>query len=143
MFFTSWAMFWNTRRVYFFSLIYKILRAYVGLFFSNISESAVFDWFFIPFQLYLFIKDLIFDILCWSILISWWFNAAVAAYWKHLLSSFFRFIVAFFFFIQAGGSIYDSLPPPPAPAFKIYFVTFIIQQLNWIKNKIISSHWCF
>ena len=26
---------------------------------------------------------------------------------------------------------------------KMYFMTFAIHQLNWLKNKIISSHWFF
>ena len=26
---------------------------------------------------------------------------------------------------------------------KIYFMTFVIHQLNWFKNKITSSQWCF
>ena len=31
----------------------------------------------------------------------------------------------------------------PPPSFKIYLVTFIIQQLNRVKNKITPSHWRF
>ena len=42
-------------------------------------------------------------------LIFWWFNAAVTAYWKHLLSLFLEFIVAFLFFNHLGESIHD--PP--------------------------------
>ena len=29
------------------------------------------------------------------------------------------------------------------PTLKIYLVTFIIQKLNWVQNKITPSHWCF
>ena len=41
---------------------YNTLRAIVGLFFSNFFQSSF------PFQLYLLIKVLVFDILCSSIL---------------------------------------------------------------------------
>ena len=40
--------------------MHKTLRAIVGLFFSNVFQSSIFGEFFIPSQLYLFIKGLIF-----------------------------------------------------------------------------------
>ena len=123
-------MFWNICRVYF-SLIYKILKAIVGLFFSNVFQSSIFDGYFIPFPLWLFIKGLIFDILCRFLLISSWFNTTVAAYWKHLSSSFFGFIVAFFFFIQSGESIYDSP--------HLTFILWHLQYNSWTESKINHS----
>ena len=42
-----------------FSLIYKILIAIVGLFFSKIAQSSIFDRYFIPFPIYLLINGLI------------------------------------------------------------------------------------
>ena len=48
---------------------YKILKAIVGLFFSSIFQSFFPDWYFILFQLYLFLKGLFFDILSIFVLI--------------------------------------------------------------------------
>ena len=44
-----------------------MLNTIVGLFFSNGFQRTIFDGYFIPSQLYLFIKGLIFDILCGSL----------------------------------------------------------------------------
>ena len=63
----------------------------------------------IPFKLCLFIKGLIFDVICGSFLISSWFNATVATYWKKLSSSFFWIYCCLFFFIQSEELIYE--PP--------------------------------
>ena len=49
-------------------LAYKILRATVKLFFSNSFQSFFSDGKFLSFQLYLFIKGLVFVILCRSFL---------------------------------------------------------------------------
>ena len=110
LFFTNWLMFSNVGRIYvFFLLACNIFTEIVRLFFSNFFHSFFPEEKFISFQLYLPIKDLIFDILFECILISLWFNASIAAYWKHLSSLFFGFIISFLFFIQTGESIYD--PP--------------------------------
>ena len=58
-------------------------------------------------QLYLFINGLVFETLSGFHLIFLEFNATVAAYRKHLSSTFFGFIVAFFFFFQSGESVYE------------------------------------
>ena len=91
LFFTTWIIFWNISRVYFFSLfIMQLLRGIVRLFFSNFFQSSFSDGKFIPSYLYFFIKGLIFVIL------SGFYS--VTAYWKHLLSFLLmRFIVAFCF----------------------------------------------
>ena len=70
MFFTIWVMFWNTSRIFFSFLAYKILRTIVALFFSNSFQLSFSDGKCIPSQLYLFIKSLIFVSLCGSFLIS-------------------------------------------------------------------------
>ena len=51
-------------------LAYKTLRAIATLFFSNFFQLFFSDGKFIPSQLYLFIKGLIFVILCGSLFIS-------------------------------------------------------------------------
>ena len=81
-------------------------RAIVGLFLSNIFQSSKLDRQFILSQLYLFINSLVFEILFVCDSISSKFDAMVAAYWKHLLSSIFGLIVTFFFFTQFGESIH-------------------------------------
>ena len=64
---------------------------------------------FLPSYLYLLIQGLIFVVFCRSCFISFWFNATVTAYWKHLLSfSLMGFIVACSLFIKSGESIYDT-----------------------------------
>ena len=60
--------------------MYKTLRAIVGLFLSNFFQSSIFDKYFIPFQLYLFINVLIFETLSGFHLISPSFNATAATY---------------------------------------------------------------
>ena len=92
---------------------------------------------FILFQLYLFIKGLIFDILYKFLPISSWFNATVAAYWKHLLSSLKGFIVACFFF-NPIMRIYNW-----STTFQIYFTTFAMQKINTIKDKITTINLMF
>ena len=66
-----------------------------------------------------------------------WFNATVAAYWKHLLSSLIGFMVAFLFLYPIERIyIWSAL-------FQIYFMTFALQQISIIKDKITTSRWCF
>ena len=48
-----------------------------------------------------------------------------------------RFIATFLFFIQSGELIYDP------PTIRIYFMAFIIQEMNIIKDKLTTSHFCF
>ena len=96
-------------------------------------QPFIFDGYFIYFIL--FTNILIFETLSGCDPISSWFNAIVASYWKHLSSSFFGFIVAFLCPFWRINIWTTSL--------KIYFVAFVMQQLNWIKNEIASSNWCF
>ena len=86
-------------------------------------------------QLYLFIKSLNFVILYGPFLISSWFSATVTAYWKHLLSFLSMGIYAFFYPIRR---VYLWLT-----TYWIYFMTYVIQQMNTIKDKITTFHWCF
>ena len=60
--------------------MYKTLRAIIGLFLSNFFSSSIFDKYFSPFQLYLFINVLIFETLSGFHLISQSFNSTVATY---------------------------------------------------------------
>ena len=73
------------------------LRAIDLLFDSNFFQSLGSIGKITYFQLYLSIKDLIFDIVCRSFTVYSWFNASVTAYWKHVPSLFFKFIVALLF----------------------------------------------
>ena len=66
LFFTIWVIFWNISKIYFSLLTYKRLRAIVTLFCSNLFQFSFSDREFIPFQLWLLIKSLIFVILCGS-----------------------------------------------------------------------------
>ena len=61
LFFTILIMFWNITRIFF--LAHKKLGAIVTLFFPDFLQSSFCDGKFIPFQLYLFIKGLLFVIL--------------------------------------------------------------------------------
>ena len=74
------------------------MRAIVGYFFSDVFQSPIFEGWFIPSQLHLFINGIIFETLSGFHLISASLNATVAAYWKYLSTSFFGFIVSFFLF---------------------------------------------
>ena len=78
-------MFWFVRRSYFFSILWYSVAL------LSVMENLFF------FQLYWSIKGLIFDILSGWLLICWWFNATVKAYWKQLSSLFLRLIVLFYF----------------------------------------------
>ena len=115
-------MFWNISRIYFFSfLAYKTLRGIVWLIFSNFFQSPFSDGKFIPFQLYLFIKGLVFVILCRSFLISSWFNATVTAYWKHFSSFFVDRIYCCFSVFYPVRRIYIW-----STIIEIYFMAFTI-----------------
>ena len=85
----------------------NILTAIVILFCSNSFHSFSCDGKSMSFQLYWLIKGLIFDILCWSLSIFWWFKATVKAYWKQLSPFLFSgFAVALLFFNHSGESTY-------------------------------------
>ena len=56
----------------------KKLKAIDSLFDSDFFKSLGSVGKFVSFQLYLFIKDLIFNILCGSFIIFSWFNATAA-----------------------------------------------------------------
>ena len=78
-------MFWDMQDI-FFLFGYKALRAIVTLFCSSFFESSFLDGNFIHFQIYLFIKSLIFVILCGSFFIFIWFITTGTVFWKNLLS---------------------------------------------------------
>ena len=112
--------------------MYKPLRAIVRLFFSYVFKLSFFDGYFISFQLYLIINSLIFETLFGCDSISLYFNATAIAYWKHLSSLFQIYGCFFVFYLVRRLYIWFT-------EFKVYFVTFAIQQLEWIENKITSS----
>ena len=62
----------------------KTLKGIIRLFFSNFFQISFFGEKFIPSQLYLSVKGLIFVILCRSFLISSYFNATVTVSWRYL-----------------------------------------------------------
>ena len=85
------------------SLVYKKLRAIVGLSFSNILQSNIFDGDFILSQLDFFINGLILEIFTY-------FLHNLVQLLQHIETySFFGFVVTFFFFIQSGEAIHE--PP--------------------------------
>ena len=136
MFFTRWDMFWNISRVYFFFFLFNIENVKSNCKIIFLKSFLVFYFWriFYSIPIIFFYKKLS---LCGSLLISLWITATIAAYRKHLSSLIFVFIVAFFLLYPVWRiNIWSS-------AFEIYLLTFIIQKLNWIKNKITSSHWCF
>ena len=95
MFFRIWVMFWNISKIYFF--IFFRIQSIKSNCCITFSQSSFSNGKFIPSQLFLFIKGLIFVILCRSFFISSWFNTIVTAYWKHVLPSLLTgFIVAVF-----------------------------------------------
>ena len=92
---------------------------------------------FIPSQLYLFIKDLIFAILCGPIFVSSWFNMTVTEYWIYLLSFLLNIFTGyrvhcwfFVFYLIRRICIWST-------TIWIYFMTFIIQLMNVIS----TFHW--
>ena len=136
MFFNRWDMFWNISRVYFFFFLFNIENVKSNCKIIFLKSFLVFYFWriFYSIPIIFFYKKLS---LCGSLLISLWITATIAAYRKHLSSLIFVFTVAFFLLYPVWRiNIWSS-------AFEIYLLTFIIQKLNWIKNKITSSHWCF
>ena len=63
-----------------------------------------------------------------------WFNTTIGRYWKHL-SSFFR-IYCSFFYLVARIYIWSF-------TIQVYFMSFIIQQISPIGDKITKFRWCF
>ena len=109
LFVTVWVMFWNISRIYFFFFSIQNIKSNCYIIFLKFFPIIFFWWKIYSFPV-TFIYDLIFVILFGSFLISSWFNAAVTAYWKHLLSFLLMgFIVAFLLFIHSGESI--DYPP--------------------------------
>ena len=75
-----------------------MLRAIDLLFDSNFFQSFTScHGIFVSFQLYLFIKDLIFNIPSKGFVIFSAFNATVVSHWNHLSSLFFFFLLRFYF----------------------------------------------
>ena len=110
---------------------YKTFRTNFGLFLSSpflslyldVSLVFQFDFFF------QFLQNLM---------------QAVTAYWKHLSPLLLWFIVASLLFIQSRESIYALTQFrfiffEEAP----FFVTFSMQKVNVIKDKIITFYWYF
>ena len=130
-FFPRFEIYFETQAGYIFSfLTYKTLRTIVTLFFSNFFQSSFSDGKSIPSQLYLFIKGLIFVILCGFFSISSWFNVTVTAYLKHLLSFLLMgFIVVFSFFIQSTESVYD----PPRFGFILWYLWY--NKWTWLETN--------
>ena len=137
LFFTIWVMFWNISRISFFLFSIQNFKSNCYIFFFKFFQSSFSDGKFIPFQLYFFIKRLIFVILWGSFFIFSWFHVTVPACWKHLLSFLLiGFIAAFLFCIQSGESIYD--PPwfgfiyhiyKPITEQSYYLITFLWFQI--------------
>ena len=90
-------------RIYFFFLSIQDIKinCYIIFFQFFPNHLKIFpDGKFIFSQIYLFMKGLIFAILSECFSICSWFNAIVAAYWKHLLSFLLiGFIAAFLFLL--------------------------------------------
>ena len=98
MFFTIWVMFWNIGRIYFFLFSIQNIKSNCSIILLKLFRIIFFCWKFIPSQIWLFIKDLIFVILLEYFSTSSWFNATVKAYWKYLFFLLARFIVVFLLF---------------------------------------------
>ena len=132
-------MFSKVGRVYFLIFsIKKILITIVRLFFSYFSQSPYSDGKFIPSQIYLSIKGLIFVILCESFflflhdftrLVQCIESICFLFHWSDLL-------LLFCFSIQSAESIWSI-------TFKSYFMKFVLQQISTMKDKITTFYWCF
>ena len=85
-------MFRNKNIIFFSFLAHETLRATVTLFFSNFFEWSFSDGKFIPSQLYLFIKGLIFVIVCRFFLISSWFKVKKIICYPFLLLKIYDFL---------------------------------------------------
>ena len=112
-------------------LAHKTLRAIVLLFFSRFFWSSFSDGKFIPSQLYLFIKGLIFVILSGLCPIFLWFNATVTTYSKHFL---WKFYCCFFVFYPVRR-IYMW-----RTTIWSYFIPLILQKKNIIEEKLTTFH---
>ena len=129
MFFTICAIFWNMCKMYFFFFSIQNIRSNSYIIFLKLFPAIFFWWVIYSFPVYLFMKGLIFLIFCRSFLSSSWFNATVTAYWKHSPSFLLAgIIVAFFYSIRRIYILSTKFP--------IYFMTFLIQQLNIIEDKL-------
>ena len=107
--------------------IFILLRVIFGLLFSKLFP-VIFSWWLIYSFPVIFIYKRI----------HFWYSLRTFFTFLHdlmglLLSSLIGFIVDILFFIQSGEST----------MFQIYFMTIVMRQINVIKNKIITSCWCF
>ena len=120
-------------------VLFRLKSLYEWLVFHDLSyvlkhKSSLSDGKFILFSYFIY-KRFKFCYFCGSFFIFSWFNATVTAYWKHFLSfSLMEFIAVFLLFIQSGKYIWSTTTG-------ICFVTFIIQKINTIEDKLITFHW--
>ena len=120
-----------------FSVIYKILRAIAGFFFRKRFRIIYFCRIIYSFAV-------IFIYKWFNIWTSFWIPLNFSKIYcnsysilKTFIICIFQIYCCFFLFYPVWRiSIWTT-------TFKIYLLTFLIQQLNWIKSKITSSHWCF
>ena len=129
-------MFWNIGGIHF--LMYNTLIAIVEVFLSDVSQPSFPDGMFVPFQLYVLTKGSFFLTLSVFFSVFWWFNATIATYWKHLLSFLLMVFIAAFLICYPIRGIYIW-----STTIKIYLMVFIIQQINKVKDEIITFHRCF
>ena len=104
------------------------------MFCPNLYKSFFFffDGYFISSKLYLFQNILIFDTLSGCDSISLWFNTTVAAYWKHVSSSFFWIYCGFLLFYPVWRiNIWTT-------TFEIYLAVFVIQTYTESNRKPLS-----
>ena len=100
------------------------------------SQPSFFDRNFICYQLYLFIKDLIFVILCGFFFISSWFNAAVTTYWKCLLCFFIDGIYCCHFVFDPIKRIYIYMIHQDSDLF--YDIYNTVNEHNWRQDHYFS-----
>ena len=128
----------HNQDIFLFFLAYKTLKAIATLFFSNFFESLFSDVKFLPSsQLYLFIKGLIFVIFSGFFL----FFHDLTRLLQHTGSIYYLFLVRInccFFVFNPINRIYVW-----STTIQIYFMTFIIQWKNIIKDKLTTFHWFF
>ena len=129
-----WVMFWNISRIYIYFFSIQNIKSNCYIFFLKFLRITFFWWKMYSLPVISTWKGLIFVILCGSFLITSWFNATVTAYWKHFLS--FLLMVCFFVFypIKKIYIWYTTI--------RIYFMTFILQYMNLIEDKLSTFHWC-
>ena len=120
----------HREKIYSLFLTCNTLRAFAGLFPFLFNFCSCF---FLMDNLLLstYIRNNIFDILCEFFPIFSRFNGPIAAYWKALIIID-RIYCCFFAFF--------SIRRIWSATFQIYFMTFVMQQINTIKDKIITFY---